>query len=316
MTLSHLSRRYPYSLSQVLTGPEDLQEPVALHPIFHGSYDWHSCVHGWWQVLRLARRFPAIPEADEIRARAGAMFVAENVAGELARLDRPDGPGFERPYGWAWALALHDELSLHEASHAQIFEPLARRFADQFKPYLAKLTYPVRVGAHGNTAFALALAHDWARSRDAELCAIIAERAEEWFAAESDYRVYEPSGGDFLSPTLTAAMLIRAVRPRADFSRWFADYLPAIAEGAPRHLLTPAFVSDRRDGKIVHLDGLNLSRAWCFRSIANSLEDELAARVLRKAAERHIASSLPHIGDDYMGSHWLATFALLALNVS
>src|SRR5690242_8859869 len=158
MTLPNLTRRWPYKLDQVLNGPEDLAEPAAIHPIFHGSFDWHSAVHGHWQMLRLLRLFPAMPEAAEIRVLGDAMLVPEKVAGEIARLDRPFGASFERPYGWGWLLALHDEAALHSAGWAEALEPLARRFAAQFREYLPKLTYPITVGTHFNTAFALVLA--------------------------------------------------------------------------------------------------------------------------------------------------------------
>ena len=157
MTMPNLTRRWPYKLDQVLNGPEDAAEPAAIHPIFHGSFEWHSCVHGYWQVLRLLRLFPDMPEAADIRVLANAMLVPAKVAGEVARLDRPFGASFERPYGWAWLLALHAEAARHDAPWAAALEPLALRFAAQFREFLPKLTYPITVGTHFNTAFALVL---------------------------------------------------------------------------------------------------------------------------------------------------------------
>lgn len=314
MTLGHLTRRWPYKLDQVLTGPEDLAEPAEIHPIFHGSFDWHSCVHGYWQVLRLARLFPDMPEAADIGFLADAMFVPSKVSGELARLDRPYGATFERPYGWAWLLALHAEAARHSdglgAPWAAALEPLAVRFAAQFADYLPRLTYPITVGTHPNTAFALTLALEWAEVRDPELARLIRARAEAWFAGRTGYAGWEPGGDEFLSPALTVALLMSGVLAPRDFASWFAAFLPHADRGEPAALFAPVFVSDRSDGKIAHLDGLNLSRAWCWRRIGRALGDRDR---FEPVAEAHVAASLPHIGEDYMGSHWLASFALLAL---
>lgn len=313
VTLGHIGRAYPYKLDQVLTGPGDVLTPAALHPIFHGSFDWHSCVHGWWQLLTIARLFPDLPESTAIGERADAMLTSDLVAGELAYLDRPMTAGFERPYGWAWLLALHAEAARHAAPWGDALAPLAAAFAGRFAAYLSKLTYPIRAGVHGNTAFALVLTRDWATGRDPGLAALIDRRAREWFGGDRDCQAWEPSGDDFLSPALTEALLMSRVLPVDGFAGWFDAFLPALARREPATLFTPATVSDRSDGKIAHLDGLNLSRAWCWRSIAAALDlSHQSAAVMTSAAERHLAASLPHLDDDYMGSHWLATFALLA----
>lgn len=314
LTLSHLDRQYPYKMDHVLAGPEDARPPIDFHPIFHGSFDWHSCVHGWWQIMRLARRFPDLTEAPAIRARADAMLVPEKVAGELAYLARPGSAGFERPYGWAWLLALHGELARHEAPWADALAPLARAFAARFHAHLPKLTYPIRVGTHFNTSFALTLAHGWASEHDPALAARTAARAWEWFAGDRGCQAWEPGGDEFLSSALSEAMLMARLLPRAEFATWFEGFLPDLAAGMPATLFAPAHVSDRSDGKIAHLDGLNLSRAWCWRGIAAALAPHPLAAKLEDAAARHLSASLPHIADDYMGSHWLATFALLALD--
>lgn len=314
LTLSHLGRQYPYKMDHVLAGPEDARPPVDFHPIFHGSYDWHSCVHGWWQVMRLLRRFPDLAEAGSIRARADAMLVPEKVAGELAYLSRPTAGGFERPYGWAWLLALHGELVRHDAPWGEALAPLARAFAARFQAHLPKLTYPIRVGTHFNTSFALTLAYRWAEAHDPLLAALIAERAAHWFSGDRGCQAWEPGGDEFLSPALSEAKLMSLVLPREAFAGWFATFLPDLAAGEPATLFMPAHVSDRSDGKIAHLDGLNLSRAWCWRSIAARLAPHSLLPVFEDAAARHLEASLPHLADDYMGSHWLATFALLALD--
>lgn len=314
-TLAHIGREYPQKLDQVLMGPEDLQPPSMLHPIFHGSYDWHSCVHGWWQLLRIARRFPDLPEAAAIRAEADRMLVAEKVQGEVDYLARPGSAGFERPYGWAWAIKLHEELEVHDAPWAATFAPLAQAFAARFRAFLPKMTYPLRVGTHFNIAFALTLSLPWAQRHDPELASMIAERAAHWFTGDRDCQAWEPGGDEFLSSALCEALLMSRVLDASGFATWFDAFLPRIATGQPATLLTPATVSDRSDGKIAHLDGLNLSRAWCWQAIAGVLgEAHPVTPVARDAATRHLEASLPHLFDDYMGEHWLASFALLALD--
>ena len=307
LTLGHLGREWPYKLDQVLTGPGDLARPSERHPIFHGSFDWHSCVHGWWQVVRLARLFPGEPFAADVAVRAGAMFTAETVAGELATLARPYTAGFERPYGWGWLLALHAELALRPEPWAAALEPLAREIAARFGAYLPKLLYPVRSGKHDNTAFALVHALDWARAFDPALAALIEARARDWFGRDADVRPLEPSGEDFLSATLSEAVLMREVLGDG-FDAWLARFLPD--PFAVACLCEPAVVTDRSDGRLAHLDGLNLARAWAWRRIADATPDPERAHAV---ADRHLAAALPHLADDYMGEHWLATFALLAL---
>lgn len=313
-TLSHLGREYPYKMDLVLNGPEDAKPPRAHHPIFHGSFDWHSCVHGWWQILRIARRFPDLPVVTDIRARADEMLVPEKVAGELAYLERPYAAGFERPYGWAWLLALHAEAARHDAPWATALEPLAAAFAARFHAFLPKLTYPLRVGTHFNISFALTLARRWAETRDADLAALIDARARDWFGQDRDCQAWEPGGDEFLSSALTEAHLMAIVLD-GEFAGWFDGFLPHAARQAPATLFTPATVSDRSDGKIAHLDGLNLSRAWCWRAIASALGPEHpVSPVAAATAQDHLDAALPHVTGDYMGEHWLASFALLALD--
>jgi len=314
VTLSHVGRPYPYKMDHVLAGPEDAAEPRHFHRIFRGSYDWHSCVHGWWQLLTIARLHPDLPEAAEIRARADAEFTPERVEQERAYLSRPTSGGFERPYGWAWLLKLHGEAARHDAPWGDALEPLARAFAARFDGYLPRLTYPIRVGTHPNTAFALTMALEWAKEQDPALAALIRERAVDWYAGDRDCQAWEPSGDDFLSSALTEALLMARVLPAAEFRAWFDAFLPRLTQGEPATLFVPAHVSDRTDGKIAHLDGLNLSRAWCWRGLVRALgPDHPAAARMDEAATRHLEAALPHLADDYMGAHWLASFALLAV---
>jgi len=315
LTMGHLTREYPNKLDHVMAGPADVRSPSALHPIFYGSFDWHSCVHGWWQIMRLMRTYPDMPEAGAIRSLADRMLVPEKVAGECAYLEQPSSRGFERTYGWAWLLALHHELSRHDDTRwAEALEPLARMFAARFHDFLPKLTYPIRHGIHSNTAFAFTLVLDWADAHDKPLATLMAERAMAWFEKDRAAQAWEPSGDEFLSPTLMEAMLMSRLMDAPAFAAWFAAFLPDITDGYPEGLLTPATVSDRTDGKIAHLDGLNLSRAWCWRGVGSKLTGNAALQALAaETSERHLAAALPHLAGDYMGEHWLATVALLAL---
>ena len=311
--LGHITREYPHKLDHVMDGPKDVLSPRELHPIFFGSFDWHSCVHGYWLLLRVLRLFPEIGVAERIRAVADEMLVADKVAGELGYLDRPYSGGFERPYGWAWLLALHGEAARHEdAAWGEALAPLARAFAGRFHDYLPRLTYPIRTGTHFNTAFALILSHEWAEANDAQLASLIRSRSYEYFSKDLDCAAWEPGGDEFLSSALVEALLMRRILEGREFQDWFGAFLPSLREGEPRSLFTPAFVSDRSDGKIAHLDGFNLCRAWCWRGLQDGLDAELRRRAL-DAADAHLEASLPHVTGDYMGEHWLATFALLAL---
>lgn len=316
IALRHVTREYPHHLHHVMDGPRDVATPRELHPIFFGSFDWHSCVHGWWLLLRLRRLFPDLPQAPAIEALADELLVPENVASELAYLDRARSRNFERPYGWAWLLYLHLEASRHEdRDWANHLEPLARVVADRLHSYMATLTYAIRAGTHSNTSFALILALEWADKFDQSLATTMRLWAVEQFRGHRDCQAWEPGGDDFLSPALTESLCMSRVLIPEGFAEWFAAFLPGLAGKHPVTLFVPATVTDRRDGTITHRDGLNLSRAWCWRSIAGLLEPELAA-LARRTADEHIAASLPHVSGDYAGEHWLASFALLALEAA
>ncbi|MGF6240859.1 hypothetical protein P3T42_002610 [Paraburkholderia sp. GAS38] len=319
LALDHLTREYPNKLTHSLDGPQDVLGPRALHPIFYGSYDWHSCVHGYWLILHLLERFPDLPEAARIVAVVDQHFTEANVAGERAYLDLPHNRGFERPYGWAWLLALSaqiDALTLPQAARwGKTFAPLTDAFVERFEEFLPKATYPLRVGTHFNMAFALALTLDFARQTAREsLAALVVETSQRWFLNDVACQAWEPAGDEFLSPSLMEAELMRRVLPAGQFVDWFGAFLPQLAARQPATLFVPVTVADRSDGKIAHLDGLNLSRAWCQRSLARALPADDARRaLLNEAAEVHLDSALAHVAGDYMGEHWLATFATLAL---
>jgi hypothetical protein len=313
IALGHVAREYPHKLDHILLGDEDALPPRVLHPIFHGSFDWHSCAHGWWMLLTLRRLFPGLLEAQAIAELADASFTPGKVAAERAYLDRPMSAGFERPYGWGWLLYLHLEASRHsDRAWAIELEPLARAFAERLHIYLAKLTYPIRVGTHFNTAFALILALEWAEAFDPVLVKGIGIWATEKYGDDRDCQAWEPGGDEFLSPALIEALCMARVLPSEKFASWFEAFLPHLRDLQPATLFTPALVSDRSDGKIAHLDGLNLSRAWCWRSIATLLPERISA-IAEGTANEHLAAAMPHIAGDYMGEHWLASFALLAL---
>lgn len=313
IALGHVAREYPNSPQHILASDEDARTPRELHPAFFGSYDWHSCVHSWWMLLTLRREFANLPEARDIDALAHATFTREKLAAEQSYFQRPESRTFERPYGWGWLLYLHLEASQHDDKEwDHRLEPLAREIAVRLREYLARLTYPITVGTHYNTAFALVLASKWAEKWELDLCKIIAEWARRQFADRDDYRGWEPGGDEFLSPVLSAALLMTRALPGRDWARWFDKLV--FANGWLERECRPVTVSDRSDGKIAHLDGLNLSRAWCLWEMAPFLSDRPEAKALVMArAEQHLAASIPHVAGDYAGEHWLASFALLAL---
>jgi hypothetical protein len=319
IALGHVTREYPNRLDHVLEGLADLESARALHPIFFGSFDWHSCVHSYWLLATLIRVHPRMPEADAIRALYSGAFTKKNIAGECAYLKHRSAGLFERPYGWAWLLMLQAELFRHDSAQgrkwASALRPLSEMFVARFMAHLPKATYPNRAGTHGNSAFALTLALEYAQgAKDETLAQSIRDTARRWYAKDADCQAWEPSGEDFLSPALMEAYCMRCVLPVRAFRAWFSRFLPRLAAEKPATLFSPALVSDRTDGRIVHLDGLNLSRAWCWRAITETLaNDDPIRRLAARAARRHCAAAAGFLTGHYMGEHWLASFALLAL---
>lgn len=306
IALGHVGREFPNLIQHAMAGPDDLARPRHLHPAFHGSLDWHSCVHSTW-LLAVAHRRGADAALDgRIAARLDAMLTPATIAGECAYFERPGARGFERPYGWAWLLALH--RALEGTRWAAAVRPLAGLIAARLAAYLARATYPVRAGTHFNTAFALYLCAPWAALHDAPLLAALRRAAWDWYGADRACQAWEPSQDDFLSPALIEAVCLARLHPER-FGPWFAAFLPGLGQGEPATLFRPVLATDRSDGKIAHLDGLNLSRAWCWRLLAPHLARPAPAEA---AARAHLAASLPHLDTDYMGEHWLATYAALA----
>jgi hypothetical protein len=322
LALKGLSKEFPNKPEHVLAGPADLKAPVALHPAFYGSYDWHSSVHGHWMLVRLVRLFPDLNEAPQIRAILGAHLSAENLKVEAEYFARNENKSFERPYGWAWLLKLAQELNGWDdtdgRSWAKNLRPLADVVVVRYLEFFPKQTYAIRTGVHSNTAFGLSFAHDYARATgESRLLGLVEERARAYFGADADVPAgWEPGGADFFSPSLIEADLMRRVLPAAEFRAWFTSFLPGAAKSEPRALFEPATVTDRTDPQLVHLDGLNLSRAWCMRSIATALPvDDLARAALESSASRHAKAALEHVATgDYAGEHWLASFAVFMLS--
>jgi hypothetical protein len=341
LVLTHIDREYPNKLDHVMNDEGEVQSPRRMHPIFYGSFDWHSSVHGHWLLLRALRCYPSLLQAGELIKLLDGRFTEAAVKAEVEYLGHKLRETFERTYGWAWLLkliaevrvglketasdgggggvdgrkALTAEVAAAFARWDKVLAPLADAFVDRFLKFLPKATYPIRVGTHNNTAFALALATDFASvASHKPLAEMLESKARSWYLRDANYPAWEPDGTDFLSPGLVEAECMRRILPRDEFAPWFDKFFPKLAEREPATLFTPAFVSDRTDGQITHLDGLNLSRAWCWRSLAGALaKDDPRRGHAEKAYQTHLDSALPHVTGDYMGEHWLATFALLAM---
>ncbi len=324
LALKGIQQEFPNKTGHVVGSAEDNKSPKAMHPAFYGCYDWHSSVHGHWTLIRVLKMHPNLPEKDRIRAILAEHLTAKNLRIEADYFELPNQKSFERTYGWAWLLKLAEELHTWNDADAKIWsanlKPLADVIVQKYLAFLPKQTYPIRTGVHPNTAFGLAFAHDYARTVGLrELQERIEERSRAYFGKDVDAPCsWEPDGTDFFSPSLLEADLMRRVLPANEYAIWLKGYLPGLSKGEPKNLFNPATVTDRTDAQLVHLDGLNLSRAWCMKSIANALAaDDPARKLLIEAAERHARAALPHIASgDYVGEHWLGSFAVLMLSVS
>ena len=324
LALKGIQKEYPNKLGHVLNADADNKTPRALHPAFYGSFDWHSSVHGHWMLVRLLRRFPELPEKEQIRAVLAKHLTAKNLQIEADYFNQPNRQSFERTYGWAWALKLAEELHGWDGTDAKAWsknlQPLADMLVARYLAFLPKQTYPIRSGVHPNTAFGLAFALDYARTTDHKgLRELIEERSRTYYAKDVDAPArWEPDGADFFSPSLMEADLMRRVLPAKEYHAWLKRYLPGIAKGEPKTLFAPATVTDRSDPQIVHLDGLNLSRAWCMRGIASALpKSDPARKALTESAATHAEAALRHVASgDYAGEHWLASFAVYLLTTA
>jgi hypothetical protein len=318
LALECVHREYPNKIAHHLNSDADAKPPRALTPSFFGCYDWHSCVHAHWLLARLARTGPRAPYVPRARAALARSLAPANIAGEVAYLKAEGRLGFERPYGLAWLLQLAAELREWNDAEARQWSgallPLEEAARQRLAAWLPKLTRPVRSGEHSQTAFALGLMFDWSRiagTRDFE--ALVRSRVADFFLHDRDAPLaYEPSGEDFLSPVLAEADVVRRVLNPQDFAAWLKQFLPAIPVNAGAGWLKPGIVTDPADGKLVHLDGLNLSRAWMLEGIARGLpEHDPRVPALQAAAAVHRQAGLDAItGEHYEGGHWLGTFAV------
>lgn len=318
LALACVHQEYPNKIAHVLGSDADALPPRTLTPAFYGCYDWHSSVHGHWLLARAARLYPTAAFAARARAALDRSLTASNVEGEVRYLQGKGRVSFERPYGLAWLLQLGSELREWEDPDAQRWSaalaPLERTAVERLSSWLPKLSHPVRIGEHSQTAFGLGLVLDWARTAaDDDLAALVSERARTYYLRDVSCPVaYEPSGEDFLSPCLGEADLMRRVLAPAEFAAWLSRFLPDLPRDGGAGWLTPAVVTDPSDPKLAHLDGLNLSRAWMLEGIASGLPaDDVRRRALLAAASAHLAAGLEHVtGAHYEGGHWLGTFAV------
>lgn len=322
LALKGIRQEYPNKPADVLNGEGDVKNPRAIHPAFYGCYDWHSSVHGHWMLVKLLKLFPDLPVQQEIRTALAANLTAANLQIEADYFNRANAKSYERPYGWSWLLKLAEELHTWDDPQGKEWsknlQPLANVIIARYLSYFPKQTYPIRSGVHSSTAFGLTFAWDYARTvKHAPLLKLIEERSRYYYGNDASIpAAWEPDGADFFSPSLMEADLMRRVLPAAEFRAWFKKFLPHLERDEPKRLLHPAQVSDRTDPQIVHLDGLNLSRAWCMYHLASALEQNDPVRQkLLDAAALHAEASLKHVSSgDYAGEHWLASFAVHLLS--
>lgn len=315
LPLHCVNTEFPNKLGQVLGSAEDLGTPLELHPAFYGCFDWHSSVHGHWSLVRLINQFPNLEQKKRAIKLLQEHLTKENIEAEVDYFTSPHNGTYERMYGWAWLFQL--TLELQNSSDHNLKKllpnvlPLTKVLSNNVKEFLPKLQYPIRVGTHTNTAFAMCMIYDYAEKfDDFELKQVIVQRAKDFYENDNNCPIsWEPSGYDFLSPCLEEANLMRRILPKREFKKWLEVFLPNLLD--EKFQLNPGIVGDRTDGHLVHLDGLNFSRAWCLYGIARALPE---LDHLIPIADNHIEYSLPNlVGDSYEGGHWLASFALLAL---
>jgi hypothetical protein len=317
LALACVHQEYPNKIAHVLASDADARPPRELTPAFYGCYDWHSSVHGHWLLARLARQFPDAPFAARARAALAKSVTPQNIAGEVRYLKGPGRVSFERPYGLAWLLQLGAELrewGPPAAAWVAALQPLEDEAVARVSDWLPKLTEPIRIGEHSQTAFAFGLMLDWARTTGRkDLESLLVARSRDFYLADRACPLdYEPSGEDFLSPCLAEADLMRRVLGGEEFARWLGDFLPSLPTDARDDWLAPGVVTDPTDPKLAHLDGLNLSRAWMLEGIARALPDSDPRRPsLEATAKVHRDAGLKNVtGKHYEGGHWLGTFAV------
>ena len=322
LALTCVHQEFPNKISRTTNTAEEIGRPKDIFPAFYGCFDWHSSVHGHWLLVRLLRVGPAdAPWRDEAIAKLSQSFSEQNMAGEVANFARPARGSWERPYGVAWYLQLTAELRewVQEDDNSQAkawlsnLESLEGDIADSLKAWMPKLAYPIRLGTHNQSAFAFGLMLDWARvAGDTEMERLIIEKSMAFHKDDVNCPLaYEPSGEDFLSPCLMEADLMRRILSQDEFSNWLSEFMPTIPKDGSGDWLAPGIVKDASDGKLVHLDGVNSSRAWNLYNIARALPDGDARKAsLVAAAKIHADTGVAAVSaEHYSGSHWLASFA-------
>ena len=319
LPLNCINTEYPNKLNQTLENKEAIGEPSELHPAFYGCFDWHSSVHAHWSMVSLLKQFPDLEKAETIREKLKESLSEENIQGEVAYFNREQSDSFERTYGWAWLLKLAEEIETWNDPLAkelkQNLDPLTNLIVNKYLEFLPKLNYPIRVGEHANTAFGLSFAYDYAvATENTEFKQLISNRARDFYLKDDNCPItWEPGGFDFLSPCLEEVNIMRRVLPKNAFEMWLEDFLPQLK--SEDFEMEVGEVSDRTDGKLVHLDGLNFSRAWVFYGLINQYPDKFSH--LQEIADKHVAYSFPNlVGDCYEGGHWLGSFAIYALQES
>lgn len=319
LPLKCIGQEFPNKTSHTSnTDSDHVLLPRQLHPAFFGCFDWHSCVHGHWMLVRLLKLFPDMPESGNIRAAINKTITIENIKQEVKYFEMPLTGSWERAYGWAWILKLDQELfNWNDADGKKWYEalqPLTKKILEVWTKFLPKQTYPNRTGVHPNTAFGLAFALDYARTeKNAAFEKAIIESAKRLYGKDKNVPAsWEPDGSDFLSPSLEEADLMRRALPAKEFITWFNQFY---TNTSLRHLTVLPVVSDRTDLQIVHLDGLSFSRSWCMKGIASALPaNDPRRKMLMRSVANHLSLSLPHVvSGNYGGEHWLASFAVYAL---
>ena len=321
LALAGISREYPNKPSNVMADASGIRSPRTMHPVFYGSFDWHSSLHGHWMLIRLLKLYPQAAIATEIRQALSQQLTAEGLQAEADYFDEEYNGSFERMYGWAWTLRLATELQgWHDddaRTWAQNFAPLEKKIVELASAYLPELDWPIRTGVHPESAFALSQMLDYARAvGNPTLEELVTAKALAFYAEDKDYpAAYEPSGNDFFSAGLNEADLMRRVLPGKGFSTWLEAFFPDLAKGQCGNLLTPVVVSNVNDGHLVHLAGLNLSRAWTMAGILTALDEgDPRAKTLAKAKLTHTDAGLKYVfSGSYEGEHWLASFAIYLL---
>lgn len=316
LPLDCIQMEYPNKLDHIISSEKDLESPASLHPAFYGCFDWHSSVHGHWSLVRLLKEFPNLSKADEIRKKLNQNISKEHILAEVAYFKQDSHKSAERTYGWAWLLKLAEELHTWDTDYAkeleQNLQPLTDLMVKYYIEFLPKMNNPTRVGEHANTAFALVFAYDYADAVGNEkLKEVVKFQALKFYENDVNCPLsYEPGGSDFLSPCLEEVNIMQRVLPTEDFESWLKKFLPQLYD--PNFDLSVGRVSERSDGKLVHLDGLNFSRAWVLYDLAKENKE---LEHLNQIANKHMQASFEDIINDesYMGSHWLGSFALYAL---